>query len=92
MESQNPAEWQLLISQLPVDPDQPSTSRRHTRDEAGLSGHQVQPQTKLGIQQFSLPILQLENKALIIVLEFEPTLSESYQIVFEGCFEKNVEE
>ena len=26
------------------------------------------------------------------MLEFEPTLSESYQMVFEGCFENNVEE
>ena len=42
--------------------------------------------------QFSLPVLQLENKALIIILEFEPTLSESYQMVFERCFEKNTGE
>ena len=36
--------------------------------------------------------LQLENLALVIVLESEPTLSESYQVVFEGCFENNTEE
>ena len=35
--------------------------------------------------------MQLENKALVIVLEFEPTLSGSYQMVFVGCFENNAE-
>ena len=39
-----------------------------------------------------MPVLRLENKALVIVLEFEPTLSESYQIMFEECFENNTEE
>ena len=52
----------------------------------------VQPQTEPGIPQFSLPVLQLENKALVIVLESEPTLSGSYQMVFEGCFENNIGE
>ena len=33
-ESQDHDDWQLLLSQLPVDPDQSSTSRRHARDEA----------------------------------------------------------
>ena len=42
--------------------------------------------------QFLLPVLQLENKALVIVLEFEPMLFGSYQMVFEGCFENNAEE
>jgi len=28
----------------------------------------------------------------MIILESEPTLSENYQIVFEGCFENNSEE
>ena len=50
------------------------------------------PQTEPNIPQFTLPVLQLENKALVIVLEFEPTLSSSYQMVFEGCFENNAEE
>ena len=44
------------------------------------------------VSQFSLPVLQLENKALIIVLEFEPTLSRSYQMVFEGCSKNNAKE
>ena len=92
MESQDPDDWQLPLSQLPVDPDQPSTSRRRARDEAESSERCVQPRIEPDIPQFSLPILQLENKALVIVLEFEPTFSKSYQMIFEGCFENNAEE
>ena len=92
MESQDPDNWQLPISQLPFDLDQPSTSRQRARDEAEPSERCVQPQTESGIPQFSLLVLQLENKALVIVLESEPTLSGSYQMIFEGCFENNVEE
>ena len=92
MESQDPDDWQLPLSQLPVDLDQPSTLRRCARDEAEPSERCVQPQIEPGIPQFSLPVLQLENKALVIVLEFEPTLSRRYQIAFERCFENNTEE
>ena len=92
MESQDPDDWQLPLSQLPVDPDEPSTSRWRARDEAKPSECCVQPRIELGIPQFLLPVLQLENKALVIVLESEPTLSRSYQIIFEGCFENNAEE
>ena len=92
MESQDPNDWQLPLSQLPVDPDQPSTSRWRARDEAEPFKHCVQPRTEPSIPQFSLPVLQLENKALVIVLESKPMLSGSYQMVFEGCFKSNVEE
>ena len=92
MESQDPDDWQLPLSQLPIDPDQPSTSRWRARDEAEPSEYCVQLRTEPGILQFSLPVLQLENKALVIVLESEPTLSGSYQMIFEGCFENNAEE
>ena len=34
----------------------------------------------------------LENKALVTVLESEPMLSRSYQMVFEGCFENNAKD
>ena len=74
MESQDPDDWQLPLLQLPIDPDQPSTSRRRARDEAEPSERCVQPRTQPCILQFSFPVLQLENKALVIVLEFEPTL------------------
>ena len=92
MDSQDPNDWQLPLSQLRIDPNQPSTSRRRLRDEAGPSERCVQPRTEPGIQQFALPNLQLDNKALVIVLECEPTLSGSYEMVFEGCFENNNEE
>ena len=92
MESQDPDDWQLPLSQLPVDPNHPSASRRRVRDEAEPSERCVQPRTEPDIPQFSLPVLQFENKDLVIVLEFEPTLSRSYQMIFEGCFENNVEE
>ena len=62
------------------------------QDEVEPYEHCVQPRTKLGISQFILPVLQLENKALVIVLESESTLSGNYQMVFEGCFENNAEE
>ena len=75
MESQDPNDWQLPLSQLPVDPDQPSTSRRRAQDEAEPSERCVQPRTEPCVPQFSLPVLQLENKALVIVLESESTLS-----------------
>ena len=92
IESQDPDDWQLPLSQLPVDPDQPSTSRRRARDEAEPLERCIQPRTEPGIPQFSLLVLQLENKALVIVLESEPMLFGSYQMVFEGCFENNAGE
>ena len=92
MESQDPNDWQLPLSQLLVDPDQSSTSRRRARDEAEPSERCIQPRTEPSIPQFSLSVLQLENKALVIVLKSEPTLSRSYQMVFEGCFKNNTGE
>ena len=57
MESQDPDDSQLPLSQLPVNLDQPSTLRRRARDEAEPSKRCVQPQTEPDIPQFSLPIL-----------------------------------
>ena len=91
MESQDPDDWQLRLSQLLVDPDQPSTSRWRARDEAEPSERCVPPRIERDIPQFSLLVLQLENKALVIVLESELMLSGSYQMIFEGCFENNAE-
>ena len=51
----------------------------------------IQSQTEPSIQQFSLLVLQLNNKALVIVVKFEPMFSRSYQMMFEGCF-KNTKE
>ena len=83
MESQDPDDWQLPLSQLPIDSNQPSTSKRRARDEVKPSEHCIQPQILPNIPQFSLLVLQLENKALVIVLKFEPMLCGSYQMVFE---------
>ena len=49
MEFQNPDDWQLPLSQLSVDPDQPSTSRRRVRDEVEPSECCVQPRTEPSI-------------------------------------------
>ena len=49
MESQDLDDWQLPLSQLPVDLDQPSTSRRRAQDEAEPSKRCVQLQTEPGI-------------------------------------------
>ena len=57
MESQDPDDWQLLLSQLLVDSDQPSTSRRRARDEAEPFECCVQPRIELGIPQFTLLVL-----------------------------------
>ena len=92
MESQDPDDLQLPLSQLTIDLEQPLTSRRRARDEAEPSKRCIQPLTELGIPQFSLLVLELENKALVIMLESEPMLSGSFQMVFEGCFENNAEE
>ena len=57
MESQDPNDWQLPLSQLLIDLDQPSTSRQRARDEAEPFECCVQPQREPGIPQFSLLIL-----------------------------------
>lgn len=91
MDSQDPLDWELPLSQPLVDPNQPLTSRRRARDETTPSERRVQPRAEAENQQFSMPVLQLDKKALVIVLESEPALSGSYQMVFEGCFENTTE-
>ena len=91
MKSQDLDDWQLPLLQSLIDRDQPSTSRRRTRDEAGPSERHIQLQIEPCIPQFSLLVLQLENKALVIMLDSKPTLSGSYQMMFEGCFENSGE-
>ena len=92
MESQDPDNWQLPLSQLSVNLDQPLISKRRARDEVEPSERCVQLRIEPDIPQFLLPVLQLKNKALVIVLEFERMLSGSYQMMFDGCFENNAEE
>ena len=92
MDSQDPNNWQLPLLQLLVDPNQLSTSKWRAQDEIGPSERHVQLQIESDISQFSLSVLQLKNKALMIVLESEPTFSGNYQMVFKKCFENNTKE
>ena len=93
MDSQNPEDWELPLSQPPFDPGLPSTSRRRVRDEAEPSERRVQPRTDPdpSVFQFAAASIQLDTRTLVIVLEAESTLSGGYQMIFEGCFENNIE-
>ena len=94
MDSQNPDDWELSLSQLLEDPfqsSQPSTSRRRVRDEAEPSKCCVQPRSDPSPRQLSLVNLQPDARALVIELEAEATLTGGHQIVFGGCF-KNTSE
>jgi hypothetical protein len=60
------------------------------RDEEKPSERHVQPHLEIDLRQLpliSLRVLQLEGRALIIVLEAEAMFIGSHQVVFEGCFE-----
>lgn len=94
MDSQDPYDLELSLSQLPVEafqPSQPSTSRRRAREEAGPSERRVQPRSDLGFQQPPLGSPHSNARALVIVLEAEATLQGGYQVVFEGCFQNTNE-
>lgn len=75
------------MSQPLVDLDQSLTSRRRAQDETRPSQCEVQPRAEAKNQEVFVSILQLEKKALVIVLESKAALLGSYQIVFKGCFE-----
>jgi hypothetical protein len=90
MTSQNPEDWEFLLSEDPIQLCQSSTSRRHLRDEKGPSKRHVQPYVEVDLQQLpltSLRALQPDARALVIVLEVEAILVKCHQVVFEGCFE-----
>lgn len=94
MDSQNPDDWELPLSQLPSDSfplTQPSMSRRRVRDEAETSERYVQQRVDPGLQQLTLSSLQPDARALVIVLESEAILIGGHQVVFEGCFENTNE-
>jgi hypothetical protein len=60
------------------------------RDEEGPSEHHVQPHVEIDLQQLpltSLRALQLDARALVIILEVEAILVQGHQVMFEGCFE-----
>jgi hypothetical protein len=90
MASQNPEDWEFLLSEDPIQLSQPSTSRQHLRNEERPSERHVQPRLETDFQQLlltSLRALQPDARALVIVLEAEAILIEGHQVVFEGCFE-----
>jgi hypothetical protein len=90
MASQNPEDWEFPLSEDPIQLFQPSTSRRHLRDEEGPSKRHIQPRVEADLQQLpltSLRVLQPDARVLVIVLEAEAMLVEGHQVVFEGCFE-----
>jgi len=80
MDSQNLNDWEFSLPQLPNDPlslTQPSTSRQCVRDEAETFERHVQPRLDLGPQQLALSSLQLDARALVIVLESKALLIRS---------------
>jgi hypothetical protein len=90
MASQNPEDWEFPLLEDPIQLSQSSISKGHLRDEEGPSERHVQPRIEIDFQQLSLTslrALQLDVRALVIVLEVETMLIEDYQVVFEGYFE-----
>jgi hypothetical protein len=97
MVSQNSKDWEFSLAHLPDDSIQffqPSTSRRRARDEVETSERRVQLRSNLDSQQLPLTCLkslQLDAKALVIILEAEAMLIGHHQVVFEGCFQNTNE-
>ena len=94
MASQDFEDWELLLTYVPVQFSQPSTSKWRMRDEEQPFEHHTQPWLDPGLQQAplaSLRILHPSARALVIVLESEALLIDDHQVVFEGSFENNNE-
>jgi hypothetical protein len=90
MALQNPEDWEFALPEDPIQLSQPSTSRRHLRDEEGPSERHVQPRVEADLRQLpliSLRALQPDARALVIVLKAEAILVEGHQVEFEECFE-----
>ena len=93
MTSQDPEDWELPLTQVPVQFSQLSTFRRCLRDEQPFE-HHTQPRLDPGPQQAPLASLRSLHpgaRALVIVLESEALLIDGHQVVFEGSFENNNE-
>ena len=94
MASQNSEDWELPLTQVPVQYFQPPTSRRRLRDEDQPFECHTQPRLDPSPQQAplaSLRSLHPGTRALVIVLESEALLIGGHQVVFEGSFENNNE-
>ena len=94
MALQDPKDWELPLTQVPVQCSQPSTSRRCLRDEEQPFECHTQPRLDSGPQQASLASLRSLHphaRALDIVLESEALLIDGHEVVFERNFENNNE-
>ena len=94
MASQDAEDWELPLTQVPVQFSQLSTSRRRLRDEEQPFKRHTQPRLDPGPQQAplaSLRSLYPGTKALVIVLESEALLIDDHQVVFEKSFQNNNE-
>jgi hypothetical protein len=58
MASQNSEDWEFPLPEDPIQLSQPSTSRRHLRDEEGSFEHHVQPRVEADLQQLLLTSLR----------------------------------
>jgi hypothetical protein len=94
MASQNPEDWEFSLPEDPIQLSQPSTFRRRLRDEEGPSERHIQPRLEIDLQQFpltSLRALQLDTRALVIVLKVEAVLVGGHQVVFERCLKTPIQ-
>ena len=94
MAPQDPEDWELPLTQVLVQFSQPSTFRRHLRDEEHPFERHTQPRLDPDPQQAplaSLKSLHPSARTLIIVLKSEAFLIDGHQVVFEGSFENNNE-
>jgi hypothetical protein len=97
MASQNPEDWEFSLAHSLDDPIQlcqPLIFRRRVRDEAENSESCVQPRSDLDLQQLpltSLKSLQLDARALVIILEAQAMLVGGHRVMFEGCFQNTNE-
>ena len=91
MASQNSKDWEFSLPKDPIQLSQPSTSRRRLRDEEGPSEHYVQPRVETDLQQLPLTrlrALQLDTRALIIILEVEAMFIEGHQVVLKEVLKR----
>ena len=94
MASQDPEDWELPLTQVPIQFSQPSTSRRRLRNEKQPFERHIQPRLDPGPQQAPLASLRSLHpgaRPLVIAFESEALLIDGYQVIFEGSFENNNE-
>ena len=94
MASQNPEDWELLLTHVFVQFSQSSISKRLLKDEEQPFERRTQPRLDPSPQQAplaSLRSLHSSTRVLIIVLESEALLIDGHQVVFERSFENNNE-